>query len=186
MINKTNATILAVSLVVGVGTFVTTRPTNGASTTTGAAPSDDRPRWGRLAVMGQWLGLTEEQRTRISQQDPTFWREVIDLRNSLATERDRLAKLLEDPKSTDQQITDQVERVITLGNQLERRVMKHLLAVRGQLTPEQQQKLLSLCASGVRQGMGWHGGPPARWGPGRGFGGGFRGGWGQGPGPGNR
>jgi Spy/CpxP family protein refolding chaperone len=183
MITKTNAAILAVSLVVGVGSFLTTRPTNGQSTPAPAAttaPTDIVPRWGRLGAMAQWLGLTEDQRRQIAQADPSFWGEVMNLRTSMAAERDALARLLEDPKATDQQINDQVDKVISAGNRLERRVVKHLLAVRGQLAPEQQQRLLSLCARGVQQGMGWCGGPGGM-GPG---GGRFRGGWGQGQGKG--
>jgi Spy/CpxP family protein refolding chaperone len=183
MITKTNAAILAVSVVVGVGSFITTRPTNGQPTPTAApttAPIDTRPRWGRMAAMGQWLGLTEEQRRKVNQADPSFWSEVTELRTSMAAERDALVKLFENPKATDQQINGQVDKVISIGNQLERRVVKHLLAVRGQLTPEQQQALLGLCARGVQQGMGWCGGPGGM-GPG---GGRFRGGWGAGQGQG--
>ncbi len=193
MITRTNAGILAVSLLVGAGTFVTTRSTHGQSTGTSTAsvPADTRPRWGRLEMLARWLNLTEDQRRQIVEKDSGFWKEVMDLRESLAGERDKLAKLLEDPKATDQQISEQFEKMISEGNQLERRVVKHLLSVRGSLTPEQQEKLLGLCARGVRQNMGWCGGPGGM-GPGpRGMGGPggpgwgrFRGGAGMGQGPG--
>lgn len=194
MISKTNAVILAISAVVGVGSFLTTRSTNGQAATSAPASVAPQPGWGRMGAMCQWLGLSDEQRQKLQQQDPTFWQEAMDLRSAMATERDNLTKLLRDPAATDQQITDQVEKMIAKGNEMERRVVKHILALRSQLTPEQQSKLLGLCARGVQQRMGWCGmgagpgrmgpgmGGPGRMGAGRGWGGGFRGGWGQGGG----
>jgi len=179
MINKTNMAILIVSAVIGVTTFVLTRPSQGEPTT-GVAPRedrpivvDDRPRWGRVDAMSRWLGLTETQRAEIDKQDPTFLRDIVKQREQLAMERDRLAQLFENPAATDQQITGQVERLIGVGNETERRVTRHLLAVRKHLTLAQQKQLFGLCAAGVRGRMG---------GFGRGGGGGRGGGFGRGGG----
>lgn len=101
----------------------------------------------------------------------------------------------EAPPATDQDILDQVERVIAAQDTLERRVAQHIVAVRGHLTPDQQKRLLGLCAKQVRKhrhqgwgrgyGRGMHRGGAGHehgGGKGRGHGPGHRGGRGQGQG----
>lgn len=175
--SRTNMAILIVSIVIGLTTFMLTRTSQGQPATTSAVPQDDRPRWGRVDAMARWLDLSQRQRDAIETQDPTFWREVINQRERLAQERDRLARLLEDPTATDKQITDQVELLIDLGSTIERHVTKHLLLIRRHLTPDQQKQLFGLAASGVRERMGWCDGYRGQ-GPGQGRGMG----WGRGQG----
>jgi len=178
MISKANIAILTVSVVIGAATFVATRSLRGEGPApTSAAPGEDRPRGGRLRALGRWLELSKEQHEAINKDDPTFWLDVLNQREQLIAERERLAKLLEDLQSTEKQITDQVERMITLGNEIERRVTKRLLIIRRHLTPEQQEKLFGLCALGVRtranraaQGGGRGMGRGQGWGRGRGRG----------------
>jgi Spy/CpxP family protein refolding chaperone len=188
MMSRTNTAILIVSIVIGLTAFMLTRTTHGQPAATGQRRVDERPRWGRIDAMARWLGLSQQQRDVIETQDPTFWQDVIGQRERLAGERDRLARLLEDPTATDQQITAQVEGMIVLGNEVERRVAKHLLVVRKVLTPEQQKQLFGLAATRVREHMGWCGNWPDRSpgkGQGRGWGrGGGRGRGGQGMEPG--
>ncbi|MBN1346255.1 MAG: periplasmic heavy metal sensor [Phycisphaerae bacterium] len=183
MMSRTNMAILVVSAVIGVTTFFLTRSSIGQTSTptTVVTPQDQRPRWGRIEAMSRWLDLTDGQRAAIEKLDPTFWSEGIAHREQLAAERDKLAKLLEDPTSPDKQITDQVEAIIRLGNDMERRVTRHLLAVRKNLTPDQQKKLFGLAASGVRERMAWCDRPCGR---GAGAGWGAAAGQGRGPAPG--
>lgn len=178
MISRTNMAILVVSVVIGVTTFILTRNAKGRPPTTTEAKLDAPPRRGQVDAMSRWLGLSQQQRDSIETQDPTFWREVIGQRQQLAQERDRLTRLLEDPNAADREITEQVERLITLGNEVERRVTKHLLVLRKHLTPDQQKRLFGLAASCVRRRMGWCNG--CGYGQGRGQGQGR--GWGQGRG----
>ncbi len=155
MINKANMAILTVSVVIGAATFVATRSLRGEAPGAGAAltstaPGEEVGRGGRLRALGRWLELSKEQQDAIHKDDPTFWLDVLNQREQLIAERERLAKLLEDLQSTEKQITDQVDRMIALGNEIERRVTKRLLIIRRHLTPEQQKKLFGLCALGVR------------------------------------
>ncbi len=184
MISRTNMAIAVVSVAIGVTTFALTRSSQGQSTTTRQAPLDGRPRWGRVEAMARWLGLSDRQRDAIIEQDPTYWQDMIAQSELLTQEREKLARVLEDPGATDRQITDQVEQLIVVGNQIERRVVEHILAVRKHLTPEQQKKLFDLCALGIRSRMPGQG-RGIGWGRGRGSGrgdGGFDGGPGAGRG----
>ncbi len=63
--------------------------------------------------------------------------------------RTRLAVVLEDATSSDEQITAHAEQLIAAHDDLERRIAKHLLAIRGLLTPEQAKQLMGLAASSV-------------------------------------
>ena len=129
-----------------------------------------------------YLGLSAERAQLVQKADPAFSVEAERLSATLDTARDGLARLLETPSATDREILDQVEQVITAQDALERRVARHVLAIRPHLTPDQQKRLMGLCAHGVRQGGGsrWRGGRGERdaggLGPGRG------GGHGGGPG----
>jgi hypothetical protein len=151
MMSRSNGLILVVSAAVGVGAFLTARASGGAS----SAPTDTPPLPGRSAIVAQWLGLTEDQCRKIKETDPNYWQDVADLKVRLASERDRFAALLESTSSTDQAISEQAELLIALVNQLERRVLSHILSIRGELTPDQQTKLFNVCALGIRQGMAW-------------------------------
>ncbi len=136
-----------------------------------------------------WLNVPQAQRAQVTADDPRFAEDLSRLRNDLQRGRADLAALLEQKDASDQAIRAQVESVIAANAALQRRVMEHVLAVRDHLTPAQQQRLLSFCAQGIRQGPGWqyrggihgNGGPAAGQGPmhmGRGIGAGrgFRGG----------
>jgi Spy/CpxP family protein refolding chaperone len=149
-----------------------------------------------LRALRGWLGLMPRQIESIAGVDPDFAAESAELERTLASERDQLARLFEDPVSSDEVITRQVEAVIEAHDQLERRVAKHLLELRPLLTDEQRSKLFQRCARGIREAGGWrwrhgrggapgggqgeglhegrggggHGGPPPGRGPGRGGG----------------
>jgi hypothetical protein len=97
-----------------------------------------------------WLRLSDEQCELIRQADPKFSQEATPLLKNMEQERDGLARLVETTSSTDVQITDRIERLIAAHDALERRVAKHLLAIRGLLTPDQARQLMGLAAAGVR------------------------------------
>lgn len=130
--------IVGMSLVCGVGAFVATVWAHGAF-----GPEKDAHPLG-------WLGLSEEQHQAIHTTDPTFDKEAIQLADELRQRRHGLAELLEAEDAADARILDQVELVIAAHNSLERRVAKHVLAIRKHLTPAQQKRLMGLCARQVR------------------------------------
>lgn len=136
-----------------------------------------------------YLGTPGDERADIAHHDPAFDQDLKRLRAAVEDARTTLAALLEKPDASDKAIRDQVEVVITANAALQRRVMEHVLAIRDHLTPVQQQRLLNLCAQGLRQGPGWDrardGTGGMGWGPpdgnrgagtGPGMGRGFRGG----------
>ena len=133
----------------------------------------------------EWLRVPAEQRPAIRAHDPAFAADLKRLREQLATCRSDLAAALDRADVTDEQIRARSEAAIAAGVALERRVTEHLLAIRDQLTPEQQKQLFGLCAEGVRQGRGWQwrhgesGGMGRGMGMGGGMGRGYRGGRGE-------
>jgi hypothetical protein len=136
---------------------------------------------GQGPPLARWLGLSAEQTQAVEKADPSFEDDADRLTTALRAEREKLAALLDDPKSADDRVMEQVERVIDAHNGLERRVATHVLAIRPSLTVGQQKRLMGLCASGVRRAAGrqWQRGRGLGRGTGRG-----RGGPGSGVGPG--
>lgn len=96
------------------------------------------------------LGLSPSEAREMAEADPDFNGQAATLRADLAEQRDALAGLLEAPDSSDETLTRQVERVIAAHDALERRVARHVLAIRKHLTPSQAKRLMGLLAEGVR------------------------------------
>ncbi len=132
-----------------------------------------------------WLGLTPQQAADVRDIEATFAADRTPLEAKLATERERLATMLENPATSSDEILQQVEKVIAAHDGLERRVAAHLVAMRPHLTAAQHKRLFDRFASGVREGGGWRwrhgqpgniegerrgGGQPLGRGPGRGRG----------------
>lgn len=105
------------------------------------------------------LGISAQEWTHATATDASFAADSKMLTDDLEKNRAHLADLLNNPATTDDTILGQVERVINARNQLERRAAQHLLAVRRQLTAEQQKKLMGLASESVRKGgFRWRGG----------------------------
>jgi len=145
MRHATKVMILAVAVAAGLGAFVATVATRGAT-----RPEPRQP-------VARWLGLSADQTKAVEQADPAFATETDDLRTDLCGKRDKLAGLLEDTQTPKQQILDQVELVIAAQDKLTRRVAEHLVTIRPLLTPQQQKQLMGMCASEVRCSA------PCRW-----------------------
>ena len=104
--------------------------------------------------LASWLGMSPEQTKEIRNIDATFPEDSTKLERALFDERQKLADLFDSPDATAEAIQQQVERVITANNALERRVADHLLALRPHLTAEQRAKLYRRCAQGIREAGG--------------------------------
>jgi rubredoxin len=124
-------------LVSGLGMFFVTLSTG--------EEADDR------CPLGEWLDLPTEQCRPLCGVDPDFKAEARALAADLREQREAFASLLEDTQSTDEAILAQSEQVIATHDALERRVVRHILLIRPHLTPAQQQRLMGLCAEGIRQ-----------------------------------
>ena len=175
MISTAKAVAAVLAVAAGVAAFLAT-----------PAPGRQDGR-GRQAALSRWLDLSAERAEDVRKADPDFQQESGLLTANLAAEREKLAALIEDPASSDKQVLEHVERVIAAHDALERRVARHVLAIRPHLTADQQKRLMGLCASGVREaGRPWRRGRGQGGGQGLGQGGGqgLGQGGGQGKGPG--
>ena len=144
MISAAKAVAAVLAVAAGVAAFLAT-----------SAPGRQGGR-GRQAALSRWLDLSAERAEAVRKADPDFQQESDLLTANLAAEREKLAALIEDPASSDKQILEHVERVIAAHDALERRVARHLLAIRPHLTAGQQKRLMGLCANGVREaGRQW-------------------------------
>jgi hypothetical protein len=99
-----------------------------------------------------WLCLGPEERGIVSGLEVTYRTDRAELEAAVAAQRDALAALFESGSATDAQILEQVEKVITANNALERRTAQFLLDIRPHLGAEQQKRLLCRFAEGVREG----------------------------------
>jgi hypothetical protein len=97
---------------------------------------------GRLA---QRLNLTDEQIQITREQDPNFESDLIQLRNILLTERAKLVQVFEDAQTDNEQLLEQIDKMISAHSQIERRIARHLLVLRQHLNAEQQKWLIGLC-----------------------------------------
>lgn len=108
-----------------------------------------------IRTLGGWLQLTPEQAARLADIEPEFAHDSAELEAVLSGEREKLAELFEDEQAHDDQILEQVERVIEAQGALERRVTAYLVAIRSHLSDAQRTKLFKRCADGVRRAGGW-------------------------------
>lgn len=131
----------------------------------------------------RWLNFSIEQADQVAAADPGFAAEAGQMEKSLVADRDKLASMLDDPGTGNPELEAQFERVIASHNALERRVAKHVLAIRPYLTAAQQKQLMGLCAQSVREAGR---GRPSWAGQGRSGGGGGPGGGSGGGGGGRR
>jgi Spy/CpxP family protein refolding chaperone len=150
MISRTTMIGLGLAPLAGLAAYAATvavRPAPVSPTTVEASRATE--------MLLDWLQATPAQRAELRRHDPAFADELPRLRAELAARRHSLATVLEDPGTPDEEIMARVEAVLEARNTLERRVARYLLAVREHLTPDQQQRLFSLCAESVRRGPGW-------------------------------
>ena len=91
------------------------------------------------------LELTEKQVSLLYQEDADFETETPDLRNTLLAERAKLLSMFEDSGSADNQLLQQIEKLIAAQSAIERRIVRHVLVLRPYLTGEQQKWLIGLC-----------------------------------------
>lgn len=119
---------------------------------------------GSTSPVASLLGLDAQRAAAIDGVDPDFSSGLARLREELDDARAALAAAFDDPATTDDQLRARVEATIEASNRLERHVANYLIAIRHQLTPSEQKKLLGRCADCVRSGG------PKRWGRQRGGG----------------
>ena len=110
-----------------------------------------------------WLG---EAAPSVIKLEEKFSNEVDELVENLQQEQSKLARVIEDPCTSDESILAQVENVIAAHEPLLQRVGEHITTLRSKLPAGQRERLMQLCAEVLRG--------PMRQGRGRGSGAGRR------------
>ena len=148
--------IVALTLAAGAGSFLLGRRGGGDSLAAHPRPATCPGRLGpycnECEALADCLRLSPAEAQAMAKADPNFAPEANALRGELDRRRDALAALLEDAAVGDDILMRQVERVIEAHDALERRVARHVLAIRKLLTPPQARRLMGLAARSVRSG----------------------------------
>lgn len=91
------------------------------------------------------LGLTQEQVTKLLEKDPDFEVDSVALQETLNAEKTKLLSVFENPQSSDEELLQQIDNLISTHSNIERRIAEHALIMRPYLTVEQQKWLIGLC-----------------------------------------
>lgn len=134
--------VVAAALVAGIGAFLSAFGGGGAPVACKRQP------------LARWLQLSSRDAKAVEDADAGFSEDAAALSEQLRRERETLAEMLDAPDTPDDQVLQQVEAAIAAHNALERRVARYVLAVRATLSPQQQKRLMGLCANGVRRACG--------------------------------
>lgn len=99
----------------------------------------------RLIMRSQaQIGLTEEQRTVITNAMGETQRKMVDLQWQVEAESDKLGKMLDKHPIPKQAALAQSKKIVDLEAQLKQIHLGMLIRIRNELTPEQQEKLKRL------------------------------------------
>jgi len=102
-------------------------------------------RRGQAGRLAQRLGLTDEQVSIIQEKDPDFEADLTQMRNTLLAERAELLNVFEDARTGNEELLNQIGKLVSAHSQIERRIARHLLVLRPHLNAEQQKWLIGLC-----------------------------------------
>ena len=102
-------------------------------------------RMGARDRLARRLGLNEEQVSILQDKDSGFETDSERLRDALLAERTTLLALFEAPDSTDEELLQQIDKLISAHSRIERRIAEHVVVLRPYLTVEQQKWLIGLC-----------------------------------------
>ena len=91
------------------------------------------------------LRLDEEQVKVLQEMDPDFEADSVHLRDALMAERAKLLSVFEDFESSDDELLQQIDTLVSTHSRIERRIAEHVLVLRPHLTVEQQKWLIGLC-----------------------------------------
>jgi len=106
------------------------------------------------------IGLTDAQRTTITNALTEAHKRGVDLRWQLEAKDAAFGKLLAAPKIDEEAALAQAAELMALENQMKRVHLQVLIQVKNALTPEQQAKLRTLAPPRRGRFGGGPGGPP--------------------------
>mgnify|MGYP005810814875 CR=1 FL=1 len=89
----------------------------------------------------QALGLTAEQKEYFKSEIRQAQERFTGIQWKLQDEMEKLAALLKPPQSGEQQVLDQLEKVLAYEREVKRAQISLLIRIKNKLTPEQQARL---------------------------------------------
>ena len=96
--------------------------------------------------LNNYLKLAESQRKKVEDLEKSFSEKKRALCDQICDKRNRLSRLLTEASAGRREIDRKVEEINSLQGELEKGVIDHIFEVKAILTPEQQDKFLSLIA----------------------------------------
>ena len=99
------------------------------------------------------IGLSDAQRTTISQAIQLAQTKTTDAQWKLSAEVEKLHKQLQAPKVDETQALEAVDRVLALEREIKRSHMQLMVKIKNTLTPEQQDKLKALHEKHMKEHM---------------------------------
>ncbi len=121
------------------------------------ARTQDRPKAATLCplvLVPRHLAMDAEQHRRVEGLTVEFQQECRALRTRMRERRRDLFRLLAAPRPDDAAIAARMGEIAGLQAALQQRMIRHILAVRETLTPEQQRKLFRLLDEAMKQDVG--------------------------------
>jgi len=94
--------------------------------------------------LSNYLSLSKAQEKKIETLNKSFYAKVEDIRAQLDQKRAELGELLRETSPNQERIRDKVSEIAFLQAQLQKETIDQLERIRSILTPEQQEKFLSL------------------------------------------
>jgi Spy/CpxP family protein refolding chaperone len=94
--------------------------------------------------ISRYLSLSESQKKKMESLDQSFRAKLQETRTQLDEKRAELSDMLGESSPDHEKIKDKVSEIASLQAQLQRETIDHLQEVRSILTPEQEDKFLSL------------------------------------------
>lgn len=98
------------------------------------------------------IGLNHEQEAKLEPLEKALQKDLSDLQIKLAQERIALCALMRQDFSDPKELDAYIRRVGALEAEQQKRVVQHLLTMRGLLTPDQKEKFFDAIMQGICQG----------------------------------
>lgn len=98
------------------------------------------------------IGMTKDQEKKLEPMEAALQKDLDSIQLKLAQERMALCSLMHKGSQDSKELDGYINRVGTLEAEQQRRVVRHLLAMRDILTPEQKDKFFTAIMQGICQG----------------------------------
>lgn len=129
-------------ILLGIASYATTRAIREPG-----SPSNNSPQG--FTMLQDYLGLTPQQRQKISDTDAEYADTRARLRDDVWQARDELRRILSNPDSTSREAVVAAEKLGEAQQQLQVNTIEYTYELRQHLTPAQREKLVSMMDRGI-------------------------------------